>query len=171
VWHKTSSNTVALGLNLAPFAGIAFLWFIGVLRDRLGELEDRFFSTVFLGSGLLFLAMLFASAAVAGGIISAYAAKPEGLLASVTFTFARAATYEIMNIYTVKMAAPLSRLTVAGMQSFLNAAVRPGCWKTWRESVMRANLRFRRRGVCIGSRVRIRWQPKHLRPTAFKHIS
>jgi hypothetical protein len=27
-----------------------------VLRDRLGELEDRFFATVFLGSGLLFLA-------------------------------------------------------------------------------------------------------------------
>jgi hypothetical protein len=39
-------------LYLVPFAGIAFLWFIGVLRDRLGELEDRFFATVFLGSGL-----------------------------------------------------------------------------------------------------------------------
>ena len=73
-----------------PFAGIAFLWFIGVLRDRLGELEDRFFATVFLGSGLLFLAMPFASAAVAGGIIIAYAARPEGLLDSATFTFARA---------------------------------------------------------------------------------
>jgi hypothetical protein len=55
-----------LALYLVPFAGIAFLWFIGVLRDRLGELEDRFFATVFFGSGLLFLAMLFASAAVAG---------------------------------------------------------------------------------------------------------
>jgi hypothetical protein len=55
-WLKTSSKTIALALNLVPFAGIAFLWFIGVLRDRLGELEDRFFSTVFLGSGLLFLA-------------------------------------------------------------------------------------------------------------------
>jgi hypothetical protein len=58
--------------------------FIGVLRDRLGELEDRFFATVFLGSGLLFLAMLFASAAVAGGIIMAYTARPEGLLDSAT---------------------------------------------------------------------------------------
>ena len=66
-WLKTSSNTIALGLHLVPFAGIAFLWFIGVLRDRLGELEDRFFATVFLGSGLLFLAMLFASAAVGVG--------------------------------------------------------------------------------------------------------
>src|SRR5260370_31955054 len=55
---RTSSNKIALALNLIPFAGIAFLWFIGVLRDRMGELEDRFFATVFLGSGLLFLALL-----------------------------------------------------------------------------------------------------------------
>ena len=104
-WLKTSSNRVVLALNLMPFAGIAFLWFIGVLRDRLGELEDRFFATVFLGSGLLFLAMLFASAAVAGGIITAYVARPAGLLESATFAFARAVTYEIMNLYAVKMAA------------------------------------------------------------------
>ncbi len=124
VWLKTSSSTVALGLNLVPFAGIAFLWFIGVLRDRLGEFEDRFFSTVFLGSGLLFLAMLFASAAVAGGIITAYAARPEGLLDSVTFTFARAATYEIMNIYTVKMAAVF-------MISTSTLAIRTGFTPHW----------------------------------------
>jgi hypothetical protein len=84
-WLETSSNKVALVLNLVPFAGIAFLWFIGVLRDRLGELEDRFFATVFLGSGLLFLAILFASAAVVGGIITASAARPQGLLDSATF--------------------------------------------------------------------------------------
>src|SRR6201993_1287474 len=103
-WLRTSSNQVALALNLVPFAGIAFLWFIGVLRDRLGELEDRFFATVFLGSGLLFLAMLFASAAVVGGIIIAYTGRPERLLDSATLTFARALTYEIMNLYAVKMA-------------------------------------------------------------------
>ena len=67
-WLKTSSGTLARTLYLVPFAGIAFLWFIGVLRDRLGEREDSFFATVFLGSGLLFVAMLFASAAVVGGI-------------------------------------------------------------------------------------------------------
>src|SRR5271157_4739108 len=44
---------VRLALGVVPFAGIAFLWFMGVLRDRLGELEDKFFATVFLGSGLL----------------------------------------------------------------------------------------------------------------------
>ena len=47
---------VRLALDLVPFAGIAFLWFIGVLRNRLGELEDQFFATVFLASGLLFVA-------------------------------------------------------------------------------------------------------------------
>jgi MFS family permease len=63
-WLKSESNSVALAVNLVPFAGIAFLWFIGVLGDRLGEREDKFFATVFFGSGLLFLAMLFAAAAV-----------------------------------------------------------------------------------------------------------
>jgi hypothetical protein len=56
-WLSTSAGTVAFALNIIPFSGIAFLWFMGVLRDRLGRDEDRFFATVFLGSGLLFLAM------------------------------------------------------------------------------------------------------------------
>ena len=50
---------VAIALNLVPFAGIAFLWFIGVLRDRIGERGGPFFATVFLGSGVLFVAMIF----------------------------------------------------------------------------------------------------------------
>jgi hypothetical protein len=103
-WLQTRLNTVALALNLVPFAGIAFLWFIGVLRDRLGEREDRFFATVFLGSGLLFLAMLFMSAAMVGGLIIAYTADPSRILGSTTFTSARAIAYETMNIYAIKMA-------------------------------------------------------------------
>ena len=56
-------DAALLALNLVPFAGIAFLWFIGVVRDRIGAGEDRLFATVFLGSGLLFIAMLFAGGA------------------------------------------------------------------------------------------------------------
>ena len=103
-WLRTNSSTIALALNLVPFAGIAFLWFIGVLRDRLGALEDRFFATVFLGSGLLFLSMLFTAAAAVGGILMAFAAQPEELINSATFHFARAATYNLVNIYMIKMA-------------------------------------------------------------------
>jgi len=103
-WLRTNSSTIALALNLVPFAGIAFLWFIGVLRDRLGALEDRFFATVFLGSGLLFLSMLFTAAAAVGGILMAFAAQPAELINSATFHFARATTYNLVNIYMIKMA-------------------------------------------------------------------
>ncbi len=53
------------GLYLAPFAGIMFLWFVAVIRDQIGEREDRFFATVFFGSGVLFVAVLFIAAALA----------------------------------------------------------------------------------------------------------
>ena len=106
MWLATESKTVALALNLVPFAGVAFLWFIGVLRDRLAQLEDRFFATVFFGSGLLFLAMLFAAAAVVGAImLVASVSAPHELMNSATFRFARAASYIIANVYAIKMAA------------------------------------------------------------------
>ena len=103
-WRSRSLGTIRLALNLLPFAGIAFLWFMGVVRDRFGEHEDRFFATVFLGSGLLFLAMLFACGAMAGGIILVHGDAPADLLASGSYAFGRAVTYEIMNIYAIKMA-------------------------------------------------------------------
>jgi hypothetical protein len=103
-WLNTNSRSVALALNLMPFAGIAFLWFIGVLRDRLGEKEDRFFATVFFGSGLLFLAMLFTAAAMVGAILLAFVVHPAELIGSATFHFARAAAYSLVNVYMIKMA-------------------------------------------------------------------
>ncbi len=104
-WLNTRSRTVALALNLIPLSGVAFLWFIGVLRDRLGEREDRFFATVFLGSGLLFLGMLFVAAGVIGAIIAAFAAAPNELINSPAFHLARAIAYNIANVYMMKMAA------------------------------------------------------------------
>ena len=104
-WLKTSSRLVSFALNLLPFAGIAFLWFVGALRDRLGTLEDRFFATVFLGSSLLFLAMLFVLAAVVGAIILTFAADSQALTSVPTFQLARTLSYNLVNIYLIKMAA------------------------------------------------------------------
>ena len=70
-WARDDGGRIGAALALMPFAGIAFLWFIGVVRDLLGEYEDRFFSTVFFGSGILFLAMVFVSCAVAGATLAA----------------------------------------------------------------------------------------------------
>ena len=103
-WLESSAKSITLALNLVPFAGIAFLWFIGVIRDRLGEYEDRLFSTVFLGSGLLFLAMMFASAALAGGVIIAYDAGDGASATSGTYGFGRAVTYVALNTYAMRMA-------------------------------------------------------------------
>ena len=104
-WLQAQTTALTLGLTLVPFAGIAFLWFMGVVRDRLGTLEDQFFSTVFFGSGLLFLAMMFASAAIAGGIISSYAIASDVLIKSGVITFGRSVMYTITNVYAVRMAA------------------------------------------------------------------
>jgi hypothetical protein len=104
-WLETSSERVSLALNLVPFAGIAFLWFIGVLRDRLGALEDQFFATVFLGSAVLFIGMMFVAAATTGSLMRAYSAEPSALFNSATFAFGRAFMFDITNIYAIKMAA------------------------------------------------------------------
>jgi len=114
----TRRRAVRWALNLVPFAGIAFLWFIGVVRDRIGAFEDRFFSTVFLGSGLLFLALLFAATAVAGGLIESHGtAAPDPDV----WNFGRAATYAALNVYAVRMAGVfmISTATIAWRTSVL----------------------------------------------------
>ena len=81
------------------------MWFIGVLRNRLGTLEDQFFATVFLGSGLMFPGMLFVAAAALGASSLAYSEHPEARVGSATFAFAHAFTFDLMHIYAFKMAA------------------------------------------------------------------
>src|SRR6516162_9943081 len=112
MWLTDSGRraAVAVALNLVPFAGIAFLWFIGVLRDRIGEREDRFFATVFLGSGLLFIAMLFVGAAVAGAIIAGVV--PPSLPSHDTLTLGRNVTASLLNVYSMRMAAVFTLTTV-----------------------------------------------------------
>ena len=103
-WLEERANMVALALSLVPIAGIAFLWFIGVVRDRIGQLEDRFFSTVFFGSGLLYLAMTFVSAALAGGLLTSYTIAPTQLIDSGLYIFSRAVMHRINNVYAIRMA-------------------------------------------------------------------
>jgi hypothetical protein len=98
------TKTISLALNLTPFAGIAFLWFIAVVRDRLGAVEDRFFATVFLGSGLLYIAMTFMAAALAGGVIRVLGNAPEVLRQTGAYALGRAEIYQTMNVYGIKMA-------------------------------------------------------------------
>ncbi len=102
---RTDSSRRALiraGLHLVPFAGIAFLWFIGVVREQLGEVEDRLFSTVFLGSGLLFLAMLFSGASTTAGLMELVAqTDPDAVM----WAYGRESTQVLVSVYAMRMAA------------------------------------------------------------------
>ncbi len=112
-WLTDSSRraTVAIALNLVPFAGIAFLWFIGVVRDRIGQREDRFFASVFLGSGLLFVAMLFVAAAFAGGLIAQAAVRSAAAPGPDTLAVGRQVTGLLLRVYAMRMAAVFTMST------------------------------------------------------------
>ncbi len=103
-WTTSMLNRGALALRLIPFAGIFFLWFVAVVRDRLGTSEDKFFATVTLGSALIFVTLTLASSAIAGGLfVSLLNGGSEALPAGV-YLFVRSAADEAFNIYAVKMA-------------------------------------------------------------------
>lgn len=58
-------------LFLVPYAGIAFIWFTAALHYNLGSTDQRLFTTVFIGSGLLFVAVVFVAAAFASAELTA----------------------------------------------------------------------------------------------------
>ncbi|MCX4539468.1 hypothetical protein [Streptomyces sp. NBC_01565] len=88
-------GALTTALELVPFAGIAFLWFMGALRENVGDAEDRFTTTVFLGSGLVFVGALFVSVSAAGTVLDN----------DQTSEFGRHFAYTLLNTYAMRMAA------------------------------------------------------------------
>ncbi len=103
-WLTTQHSGIAIATVLMPFAGISFLWFIAVVRDSLGPLEDRFFATVFLGSGLLFLALMFVATGVAAALVAS-----KGVIDPVAhpqvIDFGKFVVLAITKTYAIRMAA------------------------------------------------------------------
>jgi hypothetical protein len=103
-WLGGWSNAATVALTLVPFAGIAFLWFTGVVRDRLGEHEDQFFATVFLGSGIITVVLLFIWAAIFAALMSTTALAEVGLSDDDVYVFGFALMNRIVGDYTLRMA-------------------------------------------------------------------
>ncbi len=103
-WVSANAKEITLALELMPFAGIAYLWFIGVVRDRIGDFEDRFFTSVFYGSSLIFLAMVFVSMAIMYGILATYNTVPWEAPDYKVIYFTRAMMLHINNVYALRMA-------------------------------------------------------------------
>ena len=103
-WTGQQVSLMWWAAALAPFAGISFLWYLGVIRDRLGAHEDRFFATVLFGSGVLFVAMIFVASALAAGIVSAVEMASGSGEGAFVLMFGRILMYQIVNIYAIRMA-------------------------------------------------------------------
>jgi hypothetical protein len=103
-WLDSKDSTASIAVFLIPYAGIAFIWFTGVIRERLGDREDRFFATIFFGTGLLIVAMLFVWAATIGAVFGSYAAAADVLLGADVVIFGFNFMNEIIGIFGLRMA-------------------------------------------------------------------
>ena len=103
-WLERWSFSTSVALTLVPFAGIAFLWFTGVIRDRLGEHEDQFFATIFLSSGIITVVLFFIWAAIFGAIMSMSSLAAVGLGDDDVYIFGFALMNRIIGNYTLRMA-------------------------------------------------------------------
>lgn len=123
-WLNSGADRMVLAAELVTFSGIAFLWFIGVVRANLGSYEDRFFATVFLGSGLLFLAMMFVAVAVGAALAMANDAQ-QGMLAGTDVgTFGQMLVLKLSKTYALRMAAVF-------MMSLATIWLRTGLMPKW----------------------------------------
>lgn len=98
------SRKASLVILIVPFAGIAFLWFTGVIRDRLGELEDRFFATLFYGSGIIQVVLLFLWGAIFAAIMATKAMMVVESIDTRMYLFGFALMNEIIGNYALRMA-------------------------------------------------------------------
>ena len=103
-WLDTQVNSVSLALGLVPFAGIAFFWFTGVIRDHIGDREDRFFATIFLGSGIAYVVLIFIFAAVIGAVFGSYTIAGNLLVDNDVIIFGFMFMNEILGNYILRIA-------------------------------------------------------------------
>lgn len=89
-WYADDSNRAGLilALNLSAVSAISFLWFVAVIRRRIGSREDKFFATVFLGASIAFItawilaAAAMAAPAVASTVLDAATISPAAITVS-----------------------------------------------------------------------------------------
>jgi hypothetical protein len=120
-------HALRVALVLLPFGGIFFLWFMGAVRDSIGAREDRFFATVFLGSGLLFVAMLFVFGAAADAFLTMIGTMRDSSQPMAFWHYGRHLTLALLTEYAPRMAAVFT-LTTTTIATRLRIFPR---WLSW----------------------------------------
>lgn len=103
-WLESRASSVSLALGFLPYAGIAFLWFTGVIRDRIGDREDRFFATVFLGSSIIFVVLMFVWAATTGAVFGSFSLAADLFSGNDVYIFGFVFMNEILGNYILRIA-------------------------------------------------------------------
>ena len=106
VWfnQEVAPAATLVSLYLIPFAGIAFLWFMAGLRHSAATRNDRLFHSVLLGSGLLFVAMLFSAAAVMAALVSRLTESADFMISSGDVRVTRLIMFSFFNVFAARAA-------------------------------------------------------------------
>jgi hypothetical protein len=98
------TGAARFAITMIPFIGIALLWFTGVVREHLGEQEDRFFSTIFFGSSIILVVMLFIWGATMGASFSIIDSAASRTVNNDIFVFGLAFMNQIIGNYALRIA-------------------------------------------------------------------
>jgi len=116
-------------LQVLVFSTIAFLWFVGVIRSRLGDSEPKLFGTVFFGASILLAGVLFVGASLlaAPAILAVVGDKvPSPDAASLT----RSTAAIVLAVFAPRIAT-LVMLSTASLGRATNALPRWLVWLTY----------------------------------------
>ncbi|MGD8807529.1 MAG: hypothetical protein PVH65_16870 [Chloroflexota bacterium] len=98
------TDAAKFAMGTVPFTGIALLWFTGVVREHLGEREDRFFSTIFFGSSIILVAMFFVWGATIGASFSILNSAADRTVNNDILIFGFTFMDQIIGNFTLRMA-------------------------------------------------------------------
>jgi len=98
-----SGSSALIWVQLLVFATIAFLWFVGVVRSRLGNREPKLFGTVFFGASILLAGLLFVGASflAAPAVLVAIGGRTP---APDSVALSRAAAAVVLSVFTPRVA-------------------------------------------------------------------
>lgn len=135
-WYADSSNATyaVVWLQVLVVATIAFLWFVGVVRSRLGDFEPRLFGTVYFGSSILLAALLFCGAALLAApaiLVTVGDRAPDPSSAAVS----RAGALTLLSVFAPRIAT-LVMFSTASLARATGALPRWLIWLTYAVGVI-----------------------------------
>lgn len=129
-----NGTSAMIWLQVLVISTIAFLWFVGVVRGRLGDREPRLFGTVFLGSSILLAGLIFAGSGLLSApavLVSVGDRVPDPEVVSVT----RAGAGVVLGVFAPRIAT-LVMFSTAGLGRATGALPRWLVWLTYALGVL-----------------------------------